>query len=90
MTSVRRTDVGRGLDIMNELGTRLLVRRSHQFSKGPVNGDEQLVPLVETKALHYHAVGPLSDSLLDPTDEPIETIRTGFTNTIKYKRLQSR
>jgi hypothetical protein len=47
--SSQRTYIGRGLDIVNELGAWRVVRKSHQFPKGSVDGNEQPVPLVEAK-----------------------------------------
>ena len=72
---------------MDELGARLLVGAGHQFPEGPVDGDEQPVPLVEKKAPHQRAVGPTGQTLLDQTDEPLETVRAGFADAFEDERL---
>jgi hypothetical protein len=74
---------------MNELRARLLVRRCDKLSESTVDGNKQPVPLVETKTVKQHAVGPLSHPLLCQPDEPIEAIATCFTNAIIDKLLQS-
>src|SRR5262249_48791576 len=87
--STRRTYVSRGLDIVDELRARSLVWRSHQFSKGAVDSDKQLVTCVELEVPHQYIVRPLGDPLFCGIDQPIKAVRACLAHTIMHKRLQS-
>src|SRR5262249_18377394 len=83
------TYVSRRLDIVDELRARFLVWRGHQFSKGAVDSDKQLVTGVELEVPHQYIVRPLGDSLFCGIDQPIEPIRACFANTIIRNLPQS-
>ncbi|MGH9802968.1 MAG: hypothetical protein ACRD82_21585 [Blastocatellia bacterium] len=74
---------------MNQLSARFFVGTSYQFAKSAIDGNEQLIPLVELKTIHQYAIRPLGNSFLYPAYKPIKTTRTGLPDPIKHIKLQS-
>ena len=58
---------------MNQLRPRFLEWPRDQFSKGPVDSHEYLVPFVERQTSDQHAVRPARDSSFNLIDKFVET-----------------
>ena len=80
--------IRRGLDVMHELGSGLLVGPGHQIAECAIDAHEQPVPLVITNALDQCAVGSLRKSATDLADKPVEARRRRSPNMIMNRRLE--
>src|SRR5712691_3153902 len=88
VSSARGCEVSGWLNVMDQLSSRFLVRSGDQFTEGPIDGNEQLVSVVEIETSQKRAIGPLSDTLVELTDDPIEAFRTTSANLIPNGHLQ--
>ena len=80
--------IHRGLDVMHELGSGLLVGTGYQFAECAIDAHEQPVSLVITNALDQRAVGSPRQSAANLADQPVEARRQRSPDMIMDRRLE--
>ena len=80
--------IRRGLDVMHELGSGLLVGPGHQFAECAIDAHEQTVSLVITNALDQRAIRSPRKPAADLADKPVEARRQRSPDMIMDRRLE--